>query len=72
MKKLEKLQEIKVVGATTDWLKSPETLDVIRKTPARKFEKLPTVSIQPEVAIAIHCLTEPRETQTIDSMDFSM
>jgi len=66
MKKLEKIQEIVVVGATTEWLKSAETLDVMRKQPAITYEKLPNLSVQPEVAVAVKFLGEPREKKKED------
>lgn len=59
---MEKLEEIEVVRAATEWLQSAKTLDVIRSQPARQYKNLPSLSVQKEVAVAIKCVTEPRET----------
>ena len=57
---MEKLEEIVVIRAASEWLNNPEVLDTIRKQPAITYERLPSLSVQAEVAVAIKFLSEPR------------
>lgn len=41
------------------WL--DDAVNVVKTQPAVKFEKVPNVSVEPNVAIAVKCLSEPRE-----------
>jgi hypothetical protein len=56
----QKIEELKVVKATTGWLQN--AADVMRKAPIVQYEKLPALSIQPDVAVAVKCVAEVRET----------
>lgn len=56
MNKIRKIQVVKSLG----WLDG--AVEVMKKTPMKQFEKLPMLSVQPDVAIAVKCLGEPRET----------
>ena len=62
MEKIEELQVIRAMG----WLEDAEVLDTIRKEPAVITPKYPYLSVQPEKAVAIKCLTEPREAAKAD------
>jgi len=62
MEKLEELQVIRAMG----WLEDAEVLDTIRKEPAVIKPKYPYLSVQAEKAVAIKCLTEPREATKQD------
>lgn len=66
---MEKLDEILVVQAL-GWLDNAATLDVIRKQPVQTYEKLPNLSVQPEVAVAVKFMNEPRD-KTKDEQDFA-
>ena len=67
---MEELREIEVVQALSEWLSSAKTLDVMRSQPRQAYEKLPSLSVQPEVAIAVRFLGEPRE-KSKDDQDFA-
>jgi len=62
MEKLEELQVIRAMG----WLDDAEVLDTLRSEPAVIAPKYPYLSVQPETAVAIKCLTEPREATKRD------
>ena len=62
MEKLNELQVIRAMG----WLEDAEVMDTIRQQPAVITPKYPYLSVQAEQAVAIKCLTEPREAQKGD------
>lgn len=57
----EKLIELQVVRAATSWLN--KAVEVAKKEPAVKYKKLPALSINAEVAVAVKCIADPRETE---------
>jgi len=58
---MEELREIEVVRAVSEWLQNAKTLDVMRSQPRATYEKLPSLSVQAEVAVAVKFLGEVRE-----------
>jgi len=57
----QKLEELQVVKATTSWLQG--ATEVLKKEPAIKYKKLPALSVQAEVAVAVKPTSEVRETK---------
>lgn len=54
------IEELRIVRATTSWMK--EAVEIAKKEPAIKYKKLPALSVQADVAVAVKCISEPRET----------
>jgi len=54
---MEKIRKIRVLSAM-GWLEG--AVEVARKEPAVVYEKLPSLSVQADGAVAIKCLDEPR------------
>lgn len=62
---MEKLEELEVIRAE-GWLDDAQVLDTIRREPAVITPKYPYLSVQAETAVAIKCLTDPREATKAD------
>jgi len=58
----QKIKELQVVKASSSWIQ--EIYDVAKEMPAVKYEKLPALSVQAEVAVAVKCIAEVRETSS--------
>jgi len=65
----EKIEELQVIKAETGWVNSAAALDIIRKQPVTTAPRYPYLSVQPETAVAIRCLDEPREGTAKDGRE---
>lgn len=59
-----RLKEFEAIESMS-WLQ--DAPDVMRKEPVVKYKKLPSLSVQPNVAVAVKCTSEPRETTGTDN-----